>query len=82
MGLLILINNSRNTRKSIDNLNSRMINNCSMPDRKIFLKNLIYRGKRKFKVLEFLKVKTKLLKIYMEFPTTKKILSLISLYRK
>jgi hypothetical protein len=78
----MLINNLENTNKIINQNNRMLSRHFSILKKKTLFKIKIYKSKRKYKVLEYLKAKTKLLRIFMEFLTIRKILNLISLLRK
>jgi hypothetical protein len=78
----MLINNLENTNKIINQNNRMLSRHFSILKKKTLFKIKIYKSKRKYKVLEYLKAKTKLLRIFMEFLTIRKILNLISLLIK
>ena len=69
----MLINNLGNTNKIINQNNRIFSCHFSILEKKTLSKIKIYKSKRKYKVLGYLKAKTKLLRIFMEFLTIRKI---------
>ena len=69
----MLINNLENTNKIINQNNRIFSCHFSILEKKTLFKIKIYKSKRKYKVLGYLKAKTKLLRIFMEFLTIRKI---------